>query len=278
MCKSLNAARRLHAIYERALDTNAGGNAVQGWCRVFSVETSSDEAEYQAERKVGRLLVLVGEELTDLRGRLLQSGLGSDALEEEFELLHQPIRLRRLRQGNWGKIQDMIDEGAVRSLAHFGNSLSGDAPAEIPEEDLGEVKQQLVALSEDIREGDLPEWFTNYVDRQIETLLRSIREYRVIGRKAFEEAFRDLAREEHRHQQQDPELGEAKQEAAQDAYERFQDCALQVWTWYEVYCASESVLEDAQHVLQLIKAVFPEDGEALLSPPKDPPQLPGAAA
>ena len=271
MGESFNTAQRLYELFNEADSVSAKtvNNGLEGWCEVFDVP---QESETRSLEEVARLIRLVDQELDQLGRELSVTGVESELYNPEVNRLRKAIDPMYVSSG-WNNVQNRINSQDLRSLEQFTAHLKGSAPERIPDEDLKDVREGIEELSSQLQEKDLPPWFIEYVRSQLQTITQSLREYRIVGRKAFGDALRELATEEFRytHEGSDQEVDEE----AESIYSQFQELTLQLWTWYEVYCTSENAVEDAHNLFHLIKAALPEEDGALLAPPsEDAPQLP----
>lgn len=271
MGESFNTAQRLYELFNEADSVSAKtvNNGLEGWCEVFDVP---QESETRSLEEVARLIRLVDQELNQLERELSVTGVKSELYNPEVNRLRKAIDPMYVSSG-WNNVQNRINSQDLRSLEQFTAHLKDSAPERIPDEDLKDVREGIEELFSQLQEKDLPPWFIEYVRSQLQTITQSLREYRIVGRKAFGDALRELATEEFRytHEGSDQEVDEE----AESIYSQFQELTLQLWTWYEVYCASENAIEDAHNLFHLIKAALPEEDGALLAPPsEDAPQLP----
>jgi hypothetical protein len=179
----------------------------------------------------------------------------------EVKALDQAIQTGHLGE-RWSNVTQQINSEHRRALEIYASLLDVKAPEQIPEEELKELKNSLLEVRKEVEESDIPTWVVRYVNRQIDSILKAIREYRVIGHKAFTTALREIVQEESRHRASDhvpEELEEQEREQARSILEKLREAEQQLAVWLETAQIDKDTLREIRGWLQLIGS-FSGDG------------------
>jgi hypothetical protein len=180
MVKLDNPAGRLYAILDEARKHPKNERAFDAWKRVLEVDDDFD---------VYRGIFHVRELVQEVKNLVDRLEVNKPLYLSRFERIERAVPGRNL-ETSWQGCADLLDEATMLSLAHLAELLSGHvAEQPIEKEELKGLEQDLDALFDKVDEGNLSPQLKEIILRQIEALLRSIREYRIRGAEGMKEAL-----------------------------------------------------------------------------------------
>jgi len=235
MSEDFNTGRRLYDIFSEVNNVNPKNHSVvEGWVRIFGIDAEdlTGKEDVAVEQEVARLLSLTDQQLIQLSGELGAKGLDPPVFEDSINNLRNACRARRLHRGQWKYVRENVDGASVKTLEWADQILGGERSTPIEESELQEVAQRLRDLSEKIEERNYPPHLTEYLQSQIRQILQALRDYKIVGLEALDDAIYEAAREEMRYSQEHQPTDEDEKEAAQ-ARRSFWEQVKTVIEWLE---------------------------------------------
>ena len=220
MAPHFNAASRVHALFEKAVPTQDHISVLNTWKKVFNI--SIGEA-YKERTAVATTLGMVAEQLDNVFLQMSLTNYSQDIYQFVINRLHEALSYNAL-DDSWGGQKSKLDPPTLNSLRWLSETIPSEG-LRINTEDLDLLREQLIALRNDVLEGTSSEEAKRFLLQQIEVLLKAIREYDIVGNVVFTAAYNTT--------RTDVTLKRALFEASSDdegfrnAWERFTQC----WIW-----------------------------------------------
>lgn len=173
MVKRDNPAGRLHEILTEA---RTCGNTVtyEVWAQVLKTEPGN---KADIIRRVSLLQELLGEVKTKIS---CIEGLNTDLYLSTFQHLENAINVTNF-DVPWDSYKPQLNDAAMLNLAHCAEQLSRYDESQIDENELSELLKSIDELSDKIRSGTISKPLQEIMLDLLETMRRSINEYRIRG-------------------------------------------------------------------------------------------------
>jgi len=188
-----NAAKRLVEILQRAKSTEiSNAPTVVGWARVFGIVTeSTNEISEQEEFEVGRRLIQVYGLIDEIETQLLSiNGLNHSLYLRSFPRIRSVCRLSTFKEGSLINVMGQLSDADLTVLEFCGHELSKYYSERVVDPDqLKDLTVRIDSLFDEIEGSNLPKELEQFLLTQLETIRRSIQEYRIRGLERLKEAL-----------------------------------------------------------------------------------------
>jgi hypothetical protein len=185
MPEKFNAARRVRNILSTARAQNEHGNTLSAWGTTFQI---LDVPNYQFE--TFRLLKLLMEQVDNLAREVEGFGLDVSDYHLTFNNLKSILMVTNL-DNPWQVYKRSITDEVIRQLGLFAQWSQTDEPV-VPVEDMELLKQDLLNFQDEVMRSDLDERLKALVSKQINIILRALREYPIRGAEAIKDGDADF--------------------------------------------------------------------------------------
>ena len=186
MTTNINAAYRLYRILEKAQKAQGNKQTGEMWAELFGLSSPNSRLR---NYEVARLVALFAGELEDVKMKIRLTGFGSDLYQKSFEAVEQVIVVDNLFNA-WDNYKPILREEVFLALKWCTAAMQSEETP-IEEADLTELSKELNELEKSVRHGNLTEQVKVFVLHHIELIRKAIREYPIVGIRAFSQAERD---------------------------------------------------------------------------------------
>ncbi|HEX8501647.1 MAG TPA: hypothetical protein VF659_13765 [Pyrinomonadaceae bacterium] len=183
MPKHINSAYRVHATLSAACARPGNQQMWEVFAKVFEIQHPNGRKKIF---EVNRMLDLLYDEIEKTRAQMKASNFSEDLYEPAFTLIEQRIT-PGLLFNDWHGYK-----AALEPILHTLKFCSEVLPHEedlVSEEDLGAIREALKELEDVLQESELPDYVKAFIQQHISIIKKALRDYQVIGAKAFKTAM-----------------------------------------------------------------------------------------
>jgi len=188
-----NAAKRLVEILQRAKTVEiSNAPTVVGWARVFGIVTeTTNEVSEEQEFEVGRRLIQVYGLIDEIETQLLSiDGLNHSLYLRSFPRIRSVCRLSTFKEGALSNVMGQLNDADLTVLEFCGHELSKYCSERVVDPDqLKDLTTRIDSLFVEVESSNLPKELRQFLLTQLETIRRSIQEYRIRGVERLKEAL-----------------------------------------------------------------------------------------
>ncbi|WP_440996587.1 hypothetical protein [Arhodomonas sp. SL1] len=179
-----NAATRVYLILSSAAGKNPNTSTIDVWTDVFGVEGGR-----QAERNmaVTDSLNALTREFHSAQAKMQESGFYGDLWNPYFSRIEKALQMDNLST-NWNDKKKYLDEATLLSLQWCASVLPDDNGL-VEEELLSEIETNLDTIKNLLHEKTFPDDLRTFIERQVQIIETALRKYKIMGERAFRDAF-----------------------------------------------------------------------------------------
>lgn len=180
----INSAYRVHAILFAACENHETNEKMwEVFGDVFRIHINNGRKKIF---EINRMLDLFYDEIENTRRQMEASNFSPDLYEDAFKIIEERIT-PGLIYNDWHSYRKTI-ESILRTLKFCSEVIPNEEEL-VNQEDLNSIEQLLQKLEEKLKDSDLPDQVTSFIRHQISLIRKAMRDYQVVGIKAFKTAF-----------------------------------------------------------------------------------------
>jgi len=184
MEKKNNSAGRLWGILGQISKTGGNTNMLKAWMAVLRIgNIDQKKAPFEIARKID----LLQDELIEARREMQKKHYSEDIYSVGFEAAEAILQMGAI-YGNIDSYRNHLTPEALKALKFVAETIPDDEDEVTPEQ-LSELQAEIDRLREKIESGDLPSNVKLFIYKQIAIIENAIRDYSIVGAKAFKTAF-----------------------------------------------------------------------------------------
>lgn len=184
----MNPAARLHRIYEKLVQRSHEGHMAQVWASVFDIDASRPHYEDD----VTACVLALRSEITLTRQRLDALDVPQDLTSPGFVRLHEVAAPAQLGS-SWHGLRGNLLAPECRKVFQWADwALRDEAEADMPDEDMQELRAELESLEAALRDADMSSYLRDFIQRQVNTIRAALRLYVVQGARPLQDALRTV--------------------------------------------------------------------------------------
>lgn len=184
MKKHINSAYRIHNILNKAMAQQENLQNLQVWANVFEIETNNSALKIN---KVTEKLLLLENELEIAKSLMKKAPLDENNYKTAFNAVNNVINSNNLFI-KWAQQRPILTR-EIFNLLDICSQLIPHEEDEVTEEEIEKILTELTKIKKMIEKGDFSEKLQTFVFQQIELIEGAIKDYHIIGIKAFRTAF-----------------------------------------------------------------------------------------
>jgi hypothetical protein len=184
MEKKNNSAGRLWRILGQIGETDVNTQMITIWKRVLYInDVNKNKLPFEIARKID----LLRDELIEARQKMQEKHYSEDLYAIGLKSAGHILQIEAIHSQLSNYRNDVSPE-VIKALKFVAETIP-DEEDEVTPEQLGELQANINELIGKVNNGNLPDRVKEFIYRQVEIIENAIRDYNIIGAKAFKTAF-----------------------------------------------------------------------------------------
>lgn len=184
----MNSAQRIAAIYTDLSKADPNHPMVKIWADIFSAAYPHPDAE----DTVASCLVVLRKEINALRTRLNEMDAPNELLDPGFENLHNACSSTYLNQGFSGLRNSVLAPECKYPFLFAKWALRAEEDKDVDPQVIENIRTLLSELKQEAAKANVPTELREFLLRQMAVLEKAVTEYRIVGSKAFDVAYKTV--------------------------------------------------------------------------------------
>lgn len=184
MKKHINSAYRIINILNKAMTQQEGLQNLDVWSNVFEINSNNPSLKIN---KVTEKLLLLENELNNTKLLMNKAPISKDNYKTALNAVQNVLNSNNLFN-KWAQQRPILTR-EVFNLLDICSQLIPHEEDEITEEEINKILNEIEKLKKTIEEGNFSEQLQAFVIQQINLIEDAIKDYYIIGIRAFKSAF-----------------------------------------------------------------------------------------
>jgi hypothetical protein len=184
VAERINAAHRLDQILREAQSSPDAVSTVEVWTELFGITgPDAPTAAVEAVRMVG----LLRDQMHEVRRKMRNTAVKPQRYEPAFENISNALDIQNL-SALWRDRNAYLTAEVLAAVGWCADTLPAEEDV-IDPEDLARFAEEVRMFGDRVAGSSLPDYVKSFVLRQVAIIEQAIREYPVVGARAFRRAY-----------------------------------------------------------------------------------------
>lgn len=184
MADRTNVAHRLERVLEKASQQSGERVTFEIWAEVFDILESDPRV---TATKVVHMLSLLRDQANEVRRKMQDTTVRAQQYEPALDRVLNALDILSL-SATWNSYKPHLDGNVLSAIGWCADSLPFEEDV-IDPDDLYRFEEEVKQFATDIASGDMPDYVKSFTLQQVGIIEQAIREYPIIGARAFKRGY-----------------------------------------------------------------------------------------